>query len=380
MSLFLTEVNMKSFTITKSSAVKSLKRKHPWVFSGALEGLQGEPGELIRMVDAADEFLAIGYFNPGSSIRVRIFSFKDIEIDQDFWNQRILSAFELRKNVLDFDKTNSFRLINGEGDYIPGLIVDVYGEHAVIDYHVKSLERFSKEISVALSSLGFKPVTYESSPGKIEILENGMKFQASPGTGQKTGFFLDQRENRKRLEKYCKGKSVLNVFSYTGGFSIYALKAGAETVVNVDSSEFAIEQAKENYKLNGLEVSDSDFIVLDAFKCLEQLIIKGQKFDIVILDPPAFVKKREAVKRALGGYRRINYLAMKLLSEGGILSTYSCSGHISNDQFRTVVWQAANDAQAAVQIIENPRNQFDHPVDINCPESEYLKGLFLKIS
>lgn len=370
---------MKNFTITKSSAIKSLKRKHPWVFSGALDGLHGESGELIRISDITDEFLAIGYFNPGSSIRVRVLSFSNVEINQNFWNQRISNAFKLRKSVLDFEKTNCFRLINGEGDFIPGLIVDVYDEYAVVDYHVKAFAVFSEEISTALSLLGFKVVTYESSPGKIEILENGMKFQASPGLGQKTGFFLDQRENRERLEKYCKGKSVLNIFSYTGAFSIYALKAGAETVINVDSSEFAITQAKENYKLNGLEVNDADFIISDAFKYLEQIVSEGKKFDVVILDPPAFVKKREAVKRALGGYRRINYLGMKCVDEGGILSTYSCSGHITNGQFRTVVWQAANDARASAQIIENPRNQFDHPVDINCPESEYLKGLFLRI-
>lgn len=370
---------MRNFTITKSSAIKALKRKHPWVFSGAVDGLSAESGDLIRLVDIIGEFLGIGYCDPGSSIRMRILSFSDFPIDQMFWDRLFSSALELRKSSLDFEKTNCFRLINAEGDFIPGLIVDVFDKYAVVDYHVKGVEKFSTEIESAIKSIGYKPVTYESSPGAIEVLENGFKFIASPGLGQKTGFFLDQRENRNRISRYCRGKSVLNVFSYTAGFSIYALKNGAKNVMNVDSSEFAIGQAKENYRLNGLEVKDSEFIISDAFKYLEKLISEEQKFDIVILDPPAFVKQKDAIKRALRGYRRLNYLGMKLVSEGGILATYSCSGHISNEQLRTVVWQAANDAQVDLQILENPRNQVDHPVNINCTESEYLKGLFLRV-
>ena len=370
---------MKTITITKNSAVKSLKRRHPWIFSGAVEGIECQDGELIRLVDMQDNFLAIGYFVSGSSIRIRILTFEDESINQKFWSKKFAQAFVLRESVIDFEQTNCFRLINAEGDYLPGLIVDVYAEYAVIDYHVESLHAFDSEIKNAIAALGFTPVSYDSNPGEIEVLENGYKFKASPGKGQKTGFFLDQRENRKRLQKYCNGKSVLNVFSYTGGFSVYALKGGAASVVNVDSSEFAFQQAKENYELNGLGVNDEDFVVEDAFKYLESLVEKGGKFDVVILDPPAFVKRKDAVKRALGGYRRINYLGMKLVSSGGILNTYSCSGHISNDQLRTVVWQSANDAMKSVQILENSHNQLDHPVDVNCPESEYLKGIFLRV-
>lgn len=369
---------MKTVQISKKSAVKSLLRHHPWVFSGALGNVPISDGEIVRLVDKGNNFLGIGYGSEGSSILVRILNFEDGEINEEYWTERFAGAFSLRKDLINFEETNCFRLINAEGDFLPGLIVDVYDKYAVVDFHVEGLRVFENEILDAIKNLGFEPIS--KAEKRIEVLENGYKFFASPGEGQKTGFFLDQRENRQRIQKYCEGKTVLNLFSYTGGFSIYALKAGAKSVVNVDSSEFAIEQAKENYKLNGLEIQEGEFIVSDAFEYLEKIRKQGMEFDIVVCDPPAFVKHKDAIKRALAGYRRLNSLAMSIISEGGILSTYSCSGHISNDDFRATVWQSAQDADKDIQMLENSHNQFDHPVDLKAREGEYLKGLFLRVS
>lgn len=371
--------SMTDYAVKKSSAVKSIKRHHPWVFSGAVDALDLNDGDLVRLTSENGEFQGIGYFCKDASIRIRILTFRDEEINQDFWNDRFLKAYELRKSILDFEKTNCFRLINAEGDFVPGLIVDVYGKYAVIDFHTFGLKSFVKEIMLAIEKVGLTPVIIGEDELKIEVLENGNKFIVYPGKGQKTGLFLDQRENRKRLQKYVQGKTVLNMFSYSGGFSIYALKAGAKSVTNVDSSDFAIEQAKKNYELNGLEVRDEDFIVEDAFKYLEKAKEEGLKYDVVILDPPAFVKHKDAIRRALAGYRRLNYLGMKLVADGGILATFSCSGHISNEDLRTIVWQSSFDALTNIQILENPLNQPDHPLNINLTEGEYLKGIFCKV-
>ncbi len=369
---------MINYIITKPSAIKSLIRHHPWVFSGAVFSLQAQDGDLVRLTGQSGEFLGIGYCN-SDNIRLRVLTFKEEKINQDFWNLKLQEAFSLRKQSIDFKSTNCFRLINAEGDFIPGLIVDVYADYAVIDFHTDGLRAFEKEIKLAIENIGFKPVIIGDSELEIEVIENNCKFVVFPGQGQKTGLFLDQRENRKRLQKYVEGKTVLNMFSYSGGFSIYALKAGAKKVINVDSSAFALEQAKRNYGLNGLEVNDSDFIEEDGFNFLEDAKDKGQKFDVVILDPPAFVKHKDSLQRALRAYRRLNYLGMTVCSTDGILATFSCSGHVTNEDLRRVVWQASMDAVSEVQILENPLNQFDHPISMNLPEGEYLKGLVLKI-
>lgn len=369
---------MTNYIINKPSATKSLVRRHPWVFSGAVFSLSANDGDLVRLTNQSGEFLGLGYYN-SDNIRLRILTFKDKEINQHFWNDRFETAFNLRKESLDFKSTNCFRLINAEGDFLPGLIVDVYADYAVIDFHTEGLRVFEKEIKIAIENVGFKPVIIGDSKLEIEVVENDCKFVVFPGQGQKTGLFLDQRENRKRLQKYVEGKTVLNMFSYSGGFSIYALKAGAKNVVNVDSSTFALEQAKKNYVLNGLEVNDSDFVEQDGFDYLEKAKEDGLKFDVVILDPPAFVKHKDSLQRALRAYRRLNYLGMTSCSPNGILATFSCSGHVTNEDLRRVVWQASMDALREVQILENPLNQLDHPISMNLPEGEYLKGLILKI-
>lgn len=381
----------------------SLQRFHPWVFSGAIarkpDGL--EEGETVRVLSADGTFMGVGHFQIGS-IAVRIMSFVDEPIDTTFYEKRLSSALELRKalDLLRQDNT-TFRLVHGEGDYLPGLIVDIYGETAVIQAHSVGIHRDLGCITDALQRIlpggVVKHVFYKSEgtlPFKAGILpensylsggtdveglsvENGLSFHIDWLKGQKTGFFVDQRENRSLLEKYAKNRHVLNMFCYTGGFSVYALRGGALTVVSVDSSAKAVSITDQNVFRNFGDDSRHSSSAEDAFKFLKQLPY-GEK-DLIILDPPAFAKHRNAVSNALQGYKKLNLSAMEKIKAEGFLFTFSCSQVISAEQFRLAVFSAAAISGRKVRILHQLAQPADHPVNIYHPEGEYLKGLVLQV-
>jgi len=382
-----------------------IRGRHPWVFSGALksipEGL--ESGMPVCLVDEQNSFLAQGYFNSYSQIAVRLWSWdKDEVVCPAFFEKRISDAYALRKNLVENKKTDSYRLISGENDLLPGLIVDKYGDYLCLQFHTKGLEFWREQIIDALVSVIASKGIYERSdvrtrgiegaeekvgvvwgevPERIQILENGYKFLVDVAGGQKTGFFLDQRDKRAALEKYTKGKSVLNCFSYTGGFSVYAAGAGAKRVVSVDISEKALELAEENIKLNKFDAKKSEFICADVRAYLTGLNEKDAElgkndFSVIILDPPAYVKDRRKVREGLQGYRNINELALRLLPENGILVTASCSAHVSLSDFRYMLSEAAGRAGRTVQILETYTHGIDHPELAPFMEGEYLKCIF----
>lgn len=389
--------------------------RHPWVFSGALkqipEGLKG--GTPVELVDEAGLYLASGYFNSYSQIAVRLWGFeKGEEVNETFFVKRITRALAIRENYVASKETDSYRLIYGENDFLPGLIVDKYADCLSVQFHNASIEVWKNEIVSALKKVlkpkgiyersdvrdriknrnavndakqldpsatpqddsAGKGLLYGKVPERVIIKENGYKFYVDIIGGQKTGFFLDQRDKRQALTKYVKGKSVVNCFSYTGGFSVYALGAGAEKVVSVDASEPALLLAEENMKLNKLPAKKCEFILADVKEYLADQE-KGA-FDVIILDPPAFVKDRHKVEEGLRGYKRINSLALQVLPESGILVTASCSAHVSLEDFRFMVSQAALPARRSVQILETYTHSPDHPEIVSFTEGEYLKCLF----
>jgi 23S rRNA (cytosine1962-C5)-methyltransferase len=385
----------------KKGKEKSLERFHPWIFSGALEGTvkNVEEGELVRLFDASDNFRAIGHFQP-SSLSIRILSFEDVEIDQSFWNKKIEKALETRL-VLNFDETQNqiFRLTHGEGDGLPGLIIDVYGELAIIQCHSLGMFNHIEEISKAIEIVfGDKISTiYSKSQETIPFLanaqnanrflkgeakniwaaENGLLFFIDYLEGQKTGFFIDQRENRELLGKYSKGKTVCNTFCYSGGFSLYALQHGAKKVVSVDSSERAMELVEKNLANNFKDTTNHESVKGDVFKYFAE---KGdEKFDVMVLDPPAFAKHQKAVPNALKGYRRLNAAGMRNTNNGGIIFTFSCSQAITKENFRTSIFAAAIEANKEVKILHQLHQPADHPINIFHPEGEYLKGLVIQV-
>lgn len=395
-----------------------IRGRHPWVFSGALkqipEGIRG--GEPVELVDEAGSYLASGYFNSYSQIAVRVWDWDRSEVNQEFFSSRVRSAYELRNKFVLNKKTTACRIINGENDLLPGLIVDLYGDYAVVQFHNPGIERWKKEVVEAIvQEVGPKGIFERSDvrdrkrnvilseskspsvedandssaelkddkltgllfgkiPAEIKVLENGYAFKVNVKEGQKTGFFLDQRDKRQALEKYSKGKKVLNCFSYTGGFSVYALGAGAKRVVSVDSSKPALEAAEKNVTLNDLDEKKSEFILADVKEYLADRV-KGE-FDVIILDPPAFVKDRHKIHEGLQGYRKINEAALRILPKDGILVTCSCSAHISLQDFRFMLSEAAARAGRTVQIIETFTHGIDHPNLVAFTEGEYLKCIF----
>ena len=375
-----------------------IRGRHPWVFSGALKHIPENltSGELITLSDEQGVFLAQGYFNSYSQIAVRLWSWDETEvIDQNFFNKRIREAYELRNKYLATKDTDSYRVVYGENDLLPGLVVDKYGEYLTVQFHTAGMERWKAEIVQALvevikprgiyerSDLKIRQHSEEKSgvgvlfgeiPNRVEMRENGFTFLVDIAEGQKTGFFLDQRDKRYALQKYVAGKRVLNCFSYTGGFSVYALAAGASRVVSVDASESAIALARENMEANKLSGEKAEFVVGDVKKYL--VTLKPYDFDVIILDPPAFVKDRHKVKEGLVGYRTINEAALRLLPPGGILVTASCSTHISLQDFRFVLSEAAARAGRVVKIIETFTHGIDHPELVAFTEGDYLKCLF----
>ena len=386
----------------KSGKEESLKRFHPWIFSGAIARVEGEPeeGEVVDVYTSKKEFIACGHFQIGS-IAVRVLSFVQETIDRAFWVRKLASARALRValGLIGNPQTDTYRLVHGEGDNLPGLIIDVYGSTAVMQAHSAGMHVCRMEIADALTEVmgdTVRNIYYKSEttlPFKADLLarengfikggsadnvatENGLKFHVDWLKGQKTGFFVDQRENRHLLEHYARGRNVLNMFCYTGGFSFYAMRGGANLVHSVDSSAKAIDLTNENVKLNFPDDPRHQAYVEDAFKFLDRM---GDQYDLIILDPPAFAKHRDALRNALRGYTKLNAKAFEKIRPGGILFTFSCSQVVTKENFRNAVFTAAAQAGRSVRILHQLTQPGDHPVNIYHPEGEYLKGLVLYV-
>ena len=385
----------------KPGKEESLKRFHPWVFSGAIAKIEGEPeeGEVVDVYTSKKEFIACGHYQIGS-IAVRVLSFVQETIDRAFWKRRLGVALDLRRSLdlVDNPQNNTCRLVHGEGDNLPGLIVDVYGKTAVMQAHSAGMHVDRLEIAEALSEVMegiVENIYYKSEttlPFKADLgpengfikggspeniaLENGLKFHVDWLKGQKTGFFVDQRENRHLLERYSKGRNVLNMFCYTGGFSFYAMRGGANLVHSVDSSAKAIDLTNQNVELNFPGDPRHEAFAEDAFKYLDRM---GDQYDLIILDPPAFAKHRDALRNALRGYSKLNAKAFEKIKPGGILFTFSCSQVVDKKDFRNAVFTAAAQSGRSVRILHQLTQPGDHPVNIYHPEGEYLKGLVLYV-
>ena len=398
----------------KKGKEESLGRFHPWVFSGAIHHIDGTPeeGDVVRVVSADGKFLAVGHIQIGS-IAVRVLSFEDIIIDKSFWQQRLSAAYGVRKSIFpqwtaprselriqNSESTNAFRLVHGEGDGLPGLVIDVYDRTAVMQAHSVGMHVSRREIADALAEIldGIIDNIYYKSETTLAYkasedggngflkgglttasdiaVENGLKFHVDWLGGQKTGFFVDQRENRALLERYSHGRKVLNMFCYTGGFSFYAMRGGAALVHSVDSSSRAIDITRANVELNFPGDARHEAYAEDAFKYLDRM---GDQYDLIILDPPAFAKHKDALRNALMGYRKLNAKAFEKIRPGGILFTFSCSQVVTKDNFRTAVFTAAAMSGRRVRILHQLTQPADHPVSIYHPEGEYLKGLVLYV-
>lgn len=385
----------------KKGKEESLMRFHPWVFSGAISHSDNgiEEGDVVRVITSNGSFIAVGHYQVGS-IAVRVLSFRDVVIDKDFWKSRLKSAIDMRVKlgIADSPTNNTYRLVHGEGDNLPGLVIDVYGNTAVMQAHSVGMHVCRADVADALVKVmenRIENVYYKSEttlPFKAELgqengflyggseentaVENGLKFHVDWLKGQKTGFFVDQRDNRLLLETYSKDKKVLNMFCYTGGFSFYAMRGGALQVHSVDSSAKAIELTKRNVELNFPGDKRHEAFCEDAFKYLDKA---GGDYDLIILDPPAFAKHRAALRNALKGYTRLNVKAFEKMKPGGILFTFSCSQVVTKDNFRNAVFTAAAMAGRNVRILHQLHQPADHPINIYHPEGEYLKGLVLYV-
>lgn len=385
----------------KSGKEESLKRFHPWVFSGAIARIEGEPeeGEIVDVYTSKKDFIARGHFQIGS-IAVRVLTFQQENIDHDFWKHKLEVAYDLRRS-LDLAGNpinNTYRLVHGEGDNLPGLIIDIYDHTAVMQAHSVGMHVYRMDIADALTEVMgdvVQNIYYKSEttlPFKAELgqengfikggspenvaMEYGLKFHVDWLKGQKTGFFVDQRENRKLLEHYAKGRNVLNMFCYTGGFSFYAMRGGANLVHSVDSSAKAIDLTNQNVELNFPGDTRHEAFAEDAFKYLDRM---GDQYDLIILDPPAFAKHRDALRNALRGYSKLNAKAFEKIKLGGILFTFSCSQVVDKKDFRNAVFTAAAQSGRSVRILHQLTQPGDHPVNIYHPEGEYLKGLVLYV-
>lgn len=385
----------------KKGKEESLKRFHPWVFSGAIAHMDTEidEGDIVRIITNSGNFIALGHYQVGS-IAVRVLSFEDIVIDDEFWKQRLGAALLMRQcaGIADNPENNTFRLVHGEGDSLPGLVIDCYGKTAVMQAHSVGMHVCRNIIArklVEVMGSRIENVFYKSEttlPFKADLgqengfiyggsddniaVENGLKFHVDWLKGQKTGFFVDQRENRKLLEHYAKDKTVLNMFCYTGGFSFYAMRGNAKAVHSVDSSAKAIELTNANVELNFPGDKRHQAFCEDAFKFLDAA---ENKYDLIILDPPAFAKHRAALHNALKGYTRLNVKAIEKIKSGGILFTFSCSQVVTKDNFRNAVFTAAALTGRNVRILHQLHQPADHPINIYHPEGEYLKGLVLYV-
>ena len=398
---------MNKSIILKRGKEESLLRFHPWVFSGAIHHIEGQPdeGDVVRVVSIEGDFLAWGHIQIGS-IAVRIITFREDEpIDDAFWRRRLRVAYDVRHSIglAGSMLTDSYRLVHGEGDDLPGLVIDIYGHTAVMQAHSVGMHVCRHAIAEALAevmkgtveniyyksetTLPYKAGLHEENgyllggPADDVALENGLRFHVDWMGGQKTGFFVDQRDNRALLEMYSNGRRVLNMFCYTGGFSFYAMRGGATLVHSADSSARAIDITRSNVELNFPEDPRHQAFAEDAFKFLDTMPGRDEAegYDLIVLDPPAFAKHRDALHNALQGYRRLNAKAIQKIRPGGILFTFSCSQAVNKDQFRTAVFTAAAQSGRSVRILHQLHQPADHPVSIFHPEGEYLKGLVLYV-
>lgn len=398
--------NIKTIILRKGKE-DSLQRKHPWIFSGAIQHVDEnmQEGDAVRVINANGDFIAVGHWQIGS-IAVRVLSFEDETIDETFYKRRLSVALDVRRSIglLRYNNSNSctinstYRLVHGEGDNLPGLIIDVYADTAVMQAHSVGMHADRMVIAQSLKSVmgeKLKAIYYKSDttlPYKADLgqengflighsqnnvaIENGLKFHIDWLKGQKTGFFVDQRDNRSLLEQYSKGRKVLNMFCYTGGFSVYSMRGDAELVHSVDSSAKAVELVNRNVDLNFPSDPRHKAFVADAFKFLNDMVID---YDLVVLDPPAFAKHRDALKQALRGYTKLNAKAMEKMPKGSILFTFSCSQAVNKEQFRTAIFAAAMQAGRNIRILHQLHQPADHPINIFHPEGEYLKGLVVYI-
>ena len=417
-----TAIPRRASLILNKGKEESLRRFHPWIFSGAVNHIDGHPneGDLVEVRTAAGDFIAVGHWQIGS-IAVRVLSFANEPIDHTFWTRRLRSAYQLRQAVGVAGRTDNtiYRLVHGEGDNLPGLVVDIYGRTAVMQAHSVGMHVSRMDVARALKEImgdDLQNIYYKSEttlPFKADLgqengfilgstpdnvaIENGLKFRIDWLKGQKTGFFVDQRDSRSLLEHYAKGRDVLNMFCYTGGFSVYAMRGGASTVHSVDSSAKAIDIVNDNMQLNFPDDPRHKAFAEDAFKFLDAIPPRSEMnahrsndssasttdmratYDLIILDPPAFAKHRDAVRHAIKGYTKLNAKAFEKIRPGGILFTFSCSQAISKEQFRMAVFTAATLARRQVRILHQLHQPADHPVNIYHPEGEYLKGLVLYV-
>ena len=393
-----------SQVILKSGREKPVLNRHPWVFSGAINRIEGNPenGDVVDVWNSRARFVARGIYNEKSQIRVRLLTWNPNDvIDSDFWRRRLRRAIAGRQALITSQETDAFRLVHSEADGLPGLIVDQYGPWLVVQFLALAVERYRNSIIDVLTDLlapiginersdvevreqeGLVPVAGpvwgELPPDLIEIMENGHTFLVDVKMGHKTGFYLDQRENRQRVSKYFPDKEVLNAFAYTGAFAVYAAYAGARRIINVDSSERMLQMAERNMRRNGFGDREDVYAPADVFEIMRAYENNKWKFDVVILDPPKFAHSKRQVEKATRGYKDINLLGMKLIKPGGVLITFSCSGSVSADLFQKVLFGAAVDAGRHVQIIERLSQGSDHPILLTYPESEYLKGVVCRV-
>jgi len=391
---------MKASVILKNSREKSLLRRHPWIFSGAVTKIIGsiQPGETVDILSSKGKWLASGAYSPFSQITVRVWTFNpDEDISQEFFHTRLKQAFNSRSLLMKNNNLTACRMVNAESDGLPGLIVDRYTDFLVCQFLSAGAEHWKQEIVASLKSLmphaeiyersdadvrekeGLKPcagvLSGQEPPEFVEIQENDLFFLADIRRGHKTGFYLDQRDNRAALAAYAENAEVLNCFAYTGGFGIYALKYGAAKVTNIDSSADALALCERNIALNDLDIAAVENVESDVFQILRKYRDSRRQFDVIILDPPKFAESRGQLERAARGYKDINLLAFKLLRPGGILFTFSCSGLMTPELFQKIVADAALDAKCEAQIIQQLGQASDHPIALNFPEGHYLKGM-----
>lgn len=385
--------------VLKSGRDRSVINRHPWIFSGAVKQMpQAENGEIIQVTDNQNQLLGYGFFSEHSQITCRMFEFTQtpVTINDSYWIQKVVNAYQYRKKVINMEHTSIYRLLHAEGDFFSGVIVDVYDKVAVVQLLIKGTERIQHAIFEALRSVGIlyiyvktKSSTQrleevgtpsgwigEACPMPVRAIENGIAILVDVEKGQKTGFFIDQRENRRLVGHYAKGKKVLNTFSYSGGFSLQALNNQATLVHSVDSSKEAIEMCDANIAANFNNAPHQSFVA-DCFDYLNQTTVD---YDIMVLDPPAFAKNARSVPNASRGYKNLNYVAFQKIKPGGLIFTFSCSQHIDRDLFRKIVFSAAADAKREVRIVQQLTQPEDHPINIFHPEGEYLKGLLLHVS
>jgi len=392
--------------IIKAGREKPVRQQHPWIFSGAIQQLPAgaADGEVVDVHSTEGEWLARGYLNRKSQIQVRLLSWEpDEAIDAAFWERRLQQSIALRRAFIASAATNAYRLVNGESDYLPGLVVDQYADYLVMQVGTLGIDQRKQELAEQLLAFTNCRGVIERSDlalrrqeglteatgllagvaptGPVDILESGFRYQVDLAHGQKSGFYTDQRDNRRRVAAYCQGGRVLNAFSYTAAFAVHALAAGARHVTNIDTSVDALTVGETHLRLNGFDPDQqAEQIAGDLFTVLRDWRAEGvDPFDLIILDPPKFAQSRGNLDRALRGYKDINLLALGLVKPGGILVTFSCSGLVSADLFQKVVFGAAVDARRSVQVLEWLRQGNDHPIAITFPEGEYLKGLICRV-